>query len=108
MVLSAGIELVGLRSAGLANALAACAGTAASFLGARHFVFRAGEEPTAGQAGRFLALYAATAAMHGTVMLLWSDIAGLDYRIGFLLGTALQAVCTYLGGRFWVFKPTGS
>jgi putative flippase GtrA len=99
------LELVGLRSAGLANLLAAGPGVAASFLGNRYFVFRAGDAPWGGQAARFLALYAATALVHGAVLLCWTDLAGLDYRVGFLLATALQVVLSYLGNRTLVFRP---
>jgi hypothetical protein len=34
----------------------------------------------------------------------WTDWAKLDYRIGFLIGTFLQMVCSYFGGKHWVFK----
>ena len=49
-------------------------------------------------------LYVALAAMHGFVLLLWTDLGNLDYRIGFLIGAGLQAVGTYFGGREWVFR----
>lgn len=108
LVLFACLELVGMRSAGMANLVAACAGISASFLGSRYFVFQARSEPAKIQAARFLALYGAMALMHGAVLFAWTDVAGLDYRVGFLFGTALQALCTYLGGRHWVFKAPGS
>lgn len=107
LVLATCLEVLGLGSAGVANTLAACAGICVSFLGARHFVFRAGNQPAALQAARFMALYAAMALMHGALLFAWSDVAGLDYRIGFILGAAVQALCTYLGGRHWVFKAHG-
>lgn len=99
------LEVAGLRSAGLANLLAAGPGLTASFLGNRHFVFRAGAGPWRGQAARFVALYAMTALVHGAVLLCWTDIAGLDYRVGFLLATALQVVLSYLGNKLLVFRP---
>ena len=106
IVLFACLRFVGLGSAGLANTIAACAGITFSFFGARHFVFLATHQPAVAQARRFGVLYAAMAAMHGLVMFVWSDLAGLDYRAGFLVGAALQAVCTYIGGRDWVFKAS--
>jgi putative flippase GtrA len=99
------LEVVGLRSAGLANLLAAGPGLTASFLGNRNFVFRAGTAPWGGQAARFVALYAMTALVHGAVLLCWTDIAGLDYRVGFLLATALQVVLSYVGNKLLVFRP---
>jgi hypothetical protein len=44
------------------------------------------------------------ALMHGGIMWAWTDWAGHDYRAGFLLGAAVQAVCTYYGSKTWVFK----
>jgi len=93
-----------LGSAGVANLLASLAGIAASFVGNRYFVFRAGAEPIWAQLARFWVLYAMLSAMHGLVLLAWTDLLGLDYRIGFLLGAALQAVITYFGGKHWVFR----
>lgn len=94
-----------LASAGLANLLASLAGIAASFVGNRYFVFRAGAEPIWAQLARFWMLYAMLSAMHGLILLAWTDLLGFDYRIGFLLGAGLQAVITYFGGKHWVFKP---
>jgi len=56
------------------------------------------------QLARFGVLYAALALMQGAVMFAWTDAAGLDYRAGFVLGTFLQMVCSYFGGKHWVFK----
>lgn len=98
------LNVVGLHSAGLANLLAAVGGVTASFLGSRYFVFRAPEQPLATQAARFGALYAAIALLHGTILLLWTDVGHRDYREGFLLATAFQAVLSYTGNRFLVFR----
>jgi putative flippase GtrA len=98
------IERVGLPSAGLANLLAAVVGITVSFLGNRHFVFRAASGPWRGQALRFVGLYAATALMHGAVVFGWTDMAGWDYRGGFLLATGLQVIVSYLGNRRLVFR----
>lgn len=95
---------VQLGSAGAANLIASLAGIAASFAGNRHFVFRAGGESMWAQLARFWMLYAMLSAMHGLVLLGWTDLLGQDYRIGFLLGAGLQAVITYFGGKHWVFK----
>jgi len=98
------LSVAGLPSAGLANGIAAIAGVGASFFGNRHFVFRAQSESVWHQLGKFGLLYSLLALMHGGLLLLWTDLAGLDYRIGFLLGAAVQALCTYIGGRHWVFR----
>lgn len=106
-VLALLVEVARLPSAGLANLLAAIVGVSASFLGNRHFVFRAASEPWQGQALRFASLYAATALMHGAVLFGWTDLAGQDYRVGFLLATGLQVVASYLGNRWLVFRAAG-
>ena len=103
-VLATLIEVVKLDSAGAANLLAATVGVPVSFLGNRHFVFRSAAQPLFGQALRFVALYAATALMHGAALFGWTDLGGLD-RNGFLLATGLQVVISYLGNRWLVFRP---
>ncbi len=103
-VLSACIHLVHISSAGVANFIAAIAGITASFLGSRHFVFPGSTESVWHQLARFWVLYAILALMQAAVLFLWTDVARLDYRIGFLIGTFLQMVCSYFGGKHWVFK----
>lgn len=98
------LDGVGLRSAGVANMLAAAVGITASFLGSRHFVFRAAAGRALPQLARFWVLYLLLALLQGLILFLWTDLAGLDYRIGFLIGTAVQAAGAYLGGRSWVFR----
>ena len=104
-VLSTLIEGVGLPSAGAANMLAAVVGNIVSFAGNRHFVFRSTAQPVAGQALRFALLYLVTTLMHGLVLFAWTDQAGRDYRVGFLLATGLQVIVSYLGNRWLVFRP---
>jgi putative flippase GtrA len=104
-VLTLLIEVGGLPSAGLANLLAATVGVSMSFLGNRHFVFRAGEQPWKEQALRFAVLYAFTTLMHGGVLFGWTDVLGRDYRAGFLLATGLQFAASYVGNRWLVFRP---
>jgi putative flippase GtrA len=98
------LRVLGLPSAGLANAIAALFGISASFLGSRHYVFQATAHPVSAQAWRFALLYGALALMHGLVLYFWTDRAGLDYRVGFLFATGMQMVCSYFGNRFLVFN----
>ncbi|MEZ5662339.1 MAG: GtrA family protein [Burkholderiaceae bacterium] len=92
-----------LPSAGLASAMASVAGIVVSFLGNRHYVFRRQDGHLWSQAKRFVALYAAIALLHGTVLYVWTDVLGLPYMAGFLIAVVLQVVLGYLGGRFLVF-----
>lgn len=98
------IEVLALPSAGLSNLLAAICGISASFFGSRHFVFAATREPAGRQFSRFALLYAALASVQGLLLALWTDLAGLDYRAGFLLGIAIQVLGSWYGGKHWVFK----
>jgi len=93
-----------LLAAGIANMIAAGIAISTSFLGNRYFAYRAHAAPVVSQAGRFLVFYAALAVMHGLVLFTWTDVGGLDYRIGFLLATVVQTISSYLGGKHWVFK----
>jgi putative flippase GtrA len=103
-VLSTCLQVFHLPSAGAANFIAATMGISTSFLGNRYFVFPGASEPVWHQLARFGVLYAVLAIMQGAVMFAWADVAGLDYRAGFVLGTLLQMVCSYFGGKHWVFK----
>lgn len=103
-VLNACIHMLQIPSAGVSNLLAATAGITASFFGNRQFVFRGAPESIWTQLARFWVLYACLALMQGAVMFVWTDLGGFDYRAGFLLGTSLQMVCSYFGGKHWVFK----
>ena len=103
-VLHTCVEILGFRSAGLANLVAACCGITASFLGSRWYVFAATGESAWHQLARFSLLYAVLALLQGGVLWLWTDRAGLDYRAGFLVGTAIQVLCSYYGGKHWVFR----
>lgn len=104
IALNACIHLLHVPSVGISNFLAAIAGITCSFFGSRHFVFPGSTESVWHQLARFWVLYAALALMQGTVLFLWSDVAHLDYRAGFLIGTFIQMVCSYFGGKHWVFK----
>ena len=78
-------------------------GITVAIFGARHFVYRRSAEPLLRQWLRFNLLYISAALLHGLVLYLWSDLAGLDYRLGFLLATLLQVVISYWGNKRLVF-----
>jgi len=103
-VLSFTLEVVGLRSAGLANLLAALVGIAASFLGSRYYVFRSTRQGIVRQGMKFVGLYLGIAALHYLVLRIWTDDLGHDYRIGFLLATGLQVSLSYVGNKLLVFR----
>lgn len=103
-VLTFNLEVLGFASAGLANGCAALFGIASSFVGSRYYVFRRAAQPWLGQLGRFGGLYASIALLHAILLWVWSDLWGLDYRIGFLLATGVQVVLSYLGNKWLVFK----
>jgi len=92
-----------MESAGLANLIAASCGITVSFLGSRYFVFPAAGNSLASQVARFSLLYAILALVHGAVLFVWTDKLGLDYRVGFLIATALQIVGSYSGNKLLVF-----
>jgi len=103
-VLTFNMEVLALPFFGLANFIAALFGVATSFLGSRYFVFRGHSECFVAQATKFSGLYGTIALLHGSFMLVWSDLLHLDYRLGFLLATGLQVSLSYVGNKFLVFK----
>lgn len=103
-VLSFNLTVLELPSAGLANLLAACVGISVSFLGSRYYVYRKLRESIYAQAAKFSGLYGAIAALHGLVLLFWTDWLRLDYTLGFLMATVLQVFLSYSGNKHLVFK----
>lgn len=103
-VLSFNLLVVEMESAGLANMIAAVVGAATSFVGSRYFVFRAVSGSPLRQILSFAALYAVIAILHGVILYVWTDVNGLDYRVGFVLATGVQVFISYLGNMAWVFR----
>ena len=103
MILTVNMELIKIDSAGLANLIAAIFGITVSFIGSRYYVYRNHTGTFSNHAVKFVFLYAFIAFLHGLVLFVWSDIYGFDYRIGFLLATALQISLSYIGNKVWVF-----
>jgi putative flippase GtrA len=104
LVLYAAIHFLDIGSAGLSNLLGSLAGIAASYAGNRHFVYRQTRAPVLVQGSRFVVLYAVLAAMHGLVLLIWTDWWGLNYLTGFLITVLLQVAIGYLGNKHLVFN----
>ena len=104
VALSFFILLFGHGLAWLASVLASSIGITASFLGSRYFVFPGGKGTAVVQAWRFVCVYAATACVHASVLFLWTDTFGWDWRIGFIIATSLQVVVSYSANKFFVFK----
>ena len=98
------IEIANMQHAGTANFIAAFFGISASFFGSRYFVFKKTDTPILTQATKFWLLYTIMAIVHGLILFIWSDLAGYDYRIGFLLSTGLQVIVSYLGNKALVFN----
>jgi putative flippase GtrA len=103
-VLTANINFFDFKSAGFANFVAAIFGITTSFLGSRYFVFERSDDAILRQAFKFSGLYGVIAVLHGLLLWMWTDLRGLDYRLGFLLATGVQVSLSYLGNKFLVFK----
>lgn len=104
LVLIFNLKVLEWNSAGVANLIAAVFGISASFIGSRYYVFNGSLEPLVKQLYRFLLLYAAIAILHGILMYIWVDLYLQDYIIGFLIATAMQIACSYIGNKVLVFK----
>ena len=103
-VLTFNLTVLGWRSAGISNLVAAIFGITASFLGSRYFVFQGSAEPLFKQVYRFIFLYAAIALLHGALMYVWADHFHLNYIAGFVVATGMQVLCSYWGNKRMVFK----
>jgi len=103
-VLKFNIEILNFLSAGLASLTASAFGIASSFLGSRYFVFRKSRESIKFQAIKFSGFYGLIAILHFSVLFVWHDYLGLDFRFGFLIATALQLPISYIANKYIVFK----
>jgi putative flippase GtrA len=103
-VLQFNLGVLHIPYAGLANLIAAGFGITTSFLGSRYFVFRAHAGSFRCQFARFGLLYACIALLHGSVLWVWTDLNQLDFRVGFLIATALQVVLSFWGNKVLVFR----
>lgn len=103
-VLTFNLQVLGMTSAGAANLVAAIFGITVSFLGSRYFVFSKTDEAMLPQLLKFSGLYGAITVLHGTVLLVWTDWLGFDYRLGFLIATAFQVSLSYFGNKKLVFN----
>lgn len=106
--LAAGLEWIGIPSAGLANFFAAAFGITVSFLGSRYFVFPRSGVAITTQGPRFLLLYVGIALLHAVLLFLWTDKLGFDYRFGFALAIILQVIGSYFGNKYFVFARSTS
>lgn len=102
--LSCILQLSIISSKGLANFFAAIIGITSSFLGSRYYVFRNNRENIIRQASKFGLLYGVIAIFHGLILHIWSDMGGLNYRVGFLLATSFQVIISYYGNKCLIFK----
>jgi putative flippase GtrA len=103
-ILTFNMDVLNVSSAGLANFIASIFGITTSFIGSRYYVFRVHKDTLREHYVRFVSLYIFLAMLHGVVLLVWTDWWMLDYRIGFLLATAVQVSISYVGNKKLVFK----
>jgi putative flippase GtrA len=104
LVLNFNLLVIGIKSAGIANFIAAIFGITASFLGNRYFVYKEHNNSVQSQLVRFLLLYGFLALTAGFVMYIWSDLYGFSYQTGFLIATFIQVLFSYFGNKVLVFK----
>ncbi len=104
IVLSFSIEIFELHSAAIANLIASFFAITFSYVGNRYFVFRSISEPIFKQYYKFLYFYVVIAAIHGSVLFIWTDYLGFDYKVGFLLAVMIQVILGYFANKKSVFS----
>lgn len=109
-VLSFLVDVVKVPSAGVSNAVGACFGIMASFVGNRYFVFPLARQQhhVIKQGLRFAGAYGLIALVHGAVLTVWADMLKWDYRLGFCLAIGIQVVLGYWINKHFVFATAGA
>lgn len=105
-MLTAFVEVLHLKSAGIANGIAALFGISASYVGNKVLVFRSDARHTR-TLPRFLLVYFLVAVLHTGVLTLWTDYAGLAYQLGFIIASGGSIILTYFSNRILVFNFAG-
>lgn len=100
------IEVVGIVSAGLSNALASIVATCVSYAGNKIFVFES-QARHRDSGVRFIILYMGLLFWYAGSLFLWSDVLGFNYKMGFVIAVIIGTVLSYMGNKFWVFRPRG-
>jgi putative flippase GtrA len=98
------LNVLMLSTIAFANVIACCFGILVSFLGNKYIVFKSISGSFSGQLFHFFLFYCFVAIFHGTFIYIWADFNGYNYRIGFLIATALQVLITYNYNKILIFK----
>ena len=97
------LHVLNWQSIGVASLFASIFGITSLFLGCRHFVFGYEKNITL-QFIQFVGVYGALCLIHAIFLLIWTDLGGYNYKIGFLIATAFQMAITYLCNQDKVFR----
>lgn len=97
------MELLNFQLAWVANGTAAVVAISFSFLGNRYFVFRSKNPKLIDQISRFYIVYALIAAVHSSVLYLWTDLLLLKYQVGFIIATLVQLIISFTASKYMVF-----
>ena len=88
----------------LANTIAGIGGVLSSFLGNRYFVFKSDEGKIHYQALKFIVLYIFIIMSHTFLISILTVVYGVDYRVSFVIASAIMLVLSFLSNKFMVFR----
>ena len=98
------IEVFNMENIVVANISAGLLAIMFSFIGNRHFVFKSKTADLYSQIIKFLILYLIILFLHTLLMALLTVNIGLDYRISFVLVSAIMAITSFFMNKLIVFK----
>ena len=87
----------------IANALASSLGITSSFIGNLLFVFPNTSGELKKRIFKFYLLYFLIFLTNVTFMFIWSDLANLNYHLGFLIIVALSSLITFFVNKRFIF-----
>lgn len=98
------IEIFKIDSIVVSNVAAGLIAIMVSFFGNRRFVFKSKSTDVYSQIFKFLILYLSILTLHTLLMTFLTENVNLDYRISFVIVSAIMALTSFFMNKLIVFK----
>jgi putative flippase GtrA len=98
------VEILNIKNIAVANIIAGFLAIIISYLGNRYFVFKSSENKIYSQVLKFFVTYIIIIFVNTLFLSLLIFFTGLDYRIAFIITSAILAILSFFINKFIVFN----